>query len=189
MTFALMPAGCAQQHQDVAGRIYVPDIGRAETMEVAEDVLAKMHFTIEKADVRSGFIKTRPLPGAQLFEFWRSDNVGADSCLQANLHTLRRTVELDVSQRGEELCIGCDVRVQRLSLPERDISSSAWAYEMFSRSSPSLQKLKFHPEQKKGVAWVDLDRDMRLATEILRRIEKRIVPRTNDESQVTGNQI
>jgi hypothetical protein len=98
MTFALMLAGCAQQHQDVAGRIYVPDIGKAETMEVAEDVLAKMQFTIEKADVRSGFIKTRPLPGAQLFEFWRSDNVGADNCLQANLHTVRRTVELDEQQ-------------------------------------------------------------------------------------------
>jgi hypothetical protein len=158
-------------------------------MEIAEDVLAKMHFAIEKADVGSGVIRTRPLPGAQLFEFWRSDNVGADNCLQANLHTIRRTVELDVSQRGEELCIGCDVRVQRLSLPERDISSSARAYEMFSRSSPSLQTFEFHPEQSKGMAWVDLDKDMRLAAEILRRIEKRIVPRANDKSQLAGNQI
>jgi hypothetical protein len=184
-----MLAGCAQQQRDEAtGLIHVPDVGRAKTMEVAEDVLAKMHFAIEKVDEQSGFIRTRPLPGAQFFEFWRADNVGADNCFLANLHTIRRTVELDISQRGEELLIGCDVQVQRLSLPERDISSSARMYEMFSKSSPSLQKFKFYPEQRKAMAWIDLGKDMRLAAEILRRIEKRIAPRTRDDSRATGSQ-
>jgi len=196
MVCALILAGCAQQQQqELIEQIYVPDIGKAETMEAAEDVLAKMHFTIQKADVQSGLIRTRPLPGAQFFEFWRSDNVGADNCLQANLHTIRRTVQLDISQQGEELCIGCDVQVQRLSLPERDVSSSARAYELFSRSSPLLQRLKLNPEQERGMAWVDLDTDKQLATEILRRIKERIlsqgqcpVLRTGNESQLTGNE-
>jgi hypothetical protein len=61
-------------------------------------------------------------------------------------------------------------------------------YEMFSKSSPSLQKFKFYPEQRKAMAWIDLGKDMRLAAEILRRIEKRIAPRTRDDSRATGSQ-
>jgi hypothetical protein len=183
-------AGCAQQQpRELTGQIYIPDIGKAETMELAEDVLANMHFTIEKADIPNGLIRTRPLPGAQFFEFWRSDNIGPDNSLAANLHTIRRTVELDISRRGEELCIGCNVRVQRLSLPERDVSSSARAYEMFSRSSPSLQRLTLDPQQKKSMAWIDLGNDAQLAEEILRRIETRMVRQTGNEPKVTGNQI
>jgi len=197
MTFALIATGCTQQPSAPPG-IKVQDntlfieqsrgIGMADTMEAAEDVLARMHFDIEKADIDSGVIRTRPLPGAQFFEFWRSDNVGADNSLAANLHSIRRTVELNISQQDGELCIGCDVRVQRLSIPEHRVSSSSRAYEMFSQSRPSLQKLGLNPEQKEEMAWIDLDNDIRLAAEILKRIEARIVRRTSDASQMTENE-
>lgn len=164
------------------------DIGTAGLMEVAEDVLARMYFTIDKADVDSGLIRTRPLPGAQFFEFWRSDNVGADSSFVANLHTIRRTVTLDMSQQGEELRIGCNVQVQRLSLPERQVSSTARVYEIFSRSSPSLQKLTLNPAQKKEMAWIELGSDTELAAEILKRIQAQIVRRTSHRLQMTENE-
>ena len=197
MTFALIAAGCAQQAsappwikvQD--NTLYIEQsrgIGMADTMEAAEDVLAGMHFDIEKADIDSGVIRTRPLPGAQFFEFWRSDNVGAENSLAANLHTIRRTVELNVSQRDGELCIGCDVRVQRLSIPERQVSNSSRAYQMFSESNTSLQRLALNPEQEKEMAWIDLDNDTLLAAEILKRIEARIVRRTSDALQMTENE-
>jgi hypothetical protein len=158
-------------------------------MEVAEDVLANMYFTIDKADADIGLIRTRPLPGAQFFEFWRSDNAGTDNALAANLHTIRRTVTLDISQEGQELRIGCNVQAQRLSLPERQVSSSTTrVYGMFSQSSQSLQKLKLNPEQKKEMAWIDLDRDSRLEAEILKRIETGIVRLSNHQSQMTENQ-
>jgi hypothetical protein len=192
-----MAAGCAQQTsaplhvkvQDSA--LYVErdqGIGTADLMEVTEDVLARMYFTIDKADVDSGLIRTRPLPGAQFFEFWRSDNVGADNALEANLHTIRRTVTLDISQQGEELRIGCNVRVQRLSLPERQVSSSARVYEIFSRSSPSLQRLTLNPAQKKEMAWIDLGGDTELAAEILKRIQAQIVRRSSQQLQMTENE-
>jgi len=197
MTFALITAGCAQQPPAQIG-VKVQDntlfveqsrgIGKADTMEVAEDVLAEMHFTIEKADVDSGLIRTRPLPGAQFFEFWRSDNVGADNSLAANLHTIRRTVELNISQREGELCVDCDVRVQRLSIPEHEVSSSARAYKMFSRSSSSLQRLALNPKQQEEMAWIDLDNDALLTAEILKRIEARIVRRTSDASKMAENE-
>lgn len=187
VTCGFLLAGCAQQHKISTGQVFVPDITRAKAMEIAEDVLADMHFNIEKADIDSGLIRTRPLPGAQFFELWRSDNVGTDNWLQANLHTIRRTVELEISRRGEELYIGCDVQVQRLSLPERQISSSARAYEMFSRSSPSLQKLSLHHEQKQAMTWIDLDKDRRFAAEIIKRIEERITTLTKDKSLIMEN--
>jgi len=197
ITCALMAAGCAQQNSapprvKVQGSdLYVErdqGIGTADLMEVAEDVLANMYFTIEKADAQSGLIRTRPLPGAQFFEFWRSDNIGADNTLAANLHTIRRTVSLDISQQGRELRIGCNVQAQRLSLPERQVSSSARVYGMFSQSNSSLQKLKLNPEQKEEMAWIDLGSDKRLAAEILKRIETGIVRLSNHQSQMTENQ-
>ncbi|MHC4430567.1 MAG: hypothetical protein ACYTBS_01885 [Planctomycetota bacterium] len=186
MICALAFAGCGQPQQKVVVvPISVPDTDKAEVLEVAEDVLARMHFTIEKADVPSGLIRTRPLPGAQFFELWRSDNVGDENSLLANLHTIRRTVELDVSRHGDQLQIDCDVRVQRLSLPERDVSSSARVYAMFTRSSPSRPRMSFDVEQRKDIAWIDLEDDTALAARILKRIERRLASRAGGEPPAT----
>lgn len=186
MTCAFAVGGCGQPQQKVVSvPISVSDVSKAQAMEVSEDVLARMHFVIEKADVPSGLVRTRPLPGAQFFELWRSDNVGDENSLLANLHTIRRTVELAISQHGDELQIDCDVRVQRLSLPERDVSSSARVYGMFTRSSASLQKMKFDVEQREGMAWIDLEDDTALAARILRRIERQLAPRAGGEPPVT----
>ena len=168
-------AGCAEtQKYEVTEQICVANVEKLKTIETAEDVLGQMHFTIDKADVEQGFIRTRPLTGAQFFELWRSDNVGPSNSLQANLHSIRRIVELDINRQEEKLCVGCDVSVQRLSLPEHEVSSSARAYQMFSESTASMQRLKLRPEQKKQMAWVNLDKDTKLAAEILKRIEKSV---------------
>ncbi|HIJ53948.1 MAG TPA: hypothetical protein HPP66_12465, partial [Planctomycetes bacterium] len=96
---ALMLTGCARQQQFKAvEQICVSDTGKAEAMRIGEDVLGRMHFTIAKADAEQGLIRTKPLPAAQSFEFWRSDNVGSFNSTEANLHSIRRIVELDISQ-------------------------------------------------------------------------------------------
>lgn len=183
MTCALMLTGCGKQERyEAVEQLRVADLHTLEAMQIAEDVLANMHFTFEKVDYQSGVIKTRPLPGAQFFEFWRADNVGAFNSAEANLHSVRRTVELNVKEKDEGLSITCDVQVQRLSLPEHQVSSSARAYRMFSESSPSMQKLKLTPEQKRGMAWISLGKNTRLATEILHRIEKRIAKLQKEEA-------
>jgi hypothetical protein len=190
LTFALLLAGCAgqqqyevEQTQAVSEPIFVADLEKLTAMQTAEDVLAKMNFTIEKADAESGLIRTAPLPGAQFFEFWRSDNVGAFNCAEANLHSLRRIAEVNVRQQDEGLSISCEVNVYRLSLPEHPVSSSARAYEMFSESSLSLQKIKLNPEQEAGMAWVNLGRDGRLETEILKRIENRLTAENTENAE------
>ncbi len=168
----LLLSGCASQQQfEAVEQICVPNLERPTAMRAAEEVLGDMHFTIAKLDGRSGYIKTRPLAGAQWFEFWRSDNVGAFNTAEANLHSIRRTVELSIDQQDEKLCVGCEVNVQRLSIPEYEVTSSSQAYAMFSASRPSMQRLELRPEQKRAIVWVDLGRDSRLETEILKRIK------------------
>jgi hypothetical protein len=186
LILGLLLAGCTEQQQYGSVKpICVDNIDKIQAMETVEDVLAKMHFTIEKADTKSGYIRTRPLAGAQFFEFWRSDNVGADNWLESNLHSIRRVVELNMSEQDEGLCINCDVQKYRLSLPEHHVSSSARAYEMFSESSPALQNLRLNPEQKAGMAWIDLGKDRQLAAEILKRISSML----DIENRESSNEI
>ena len=202
LVFGLLLTGCAEEQQYGAVEpICVENVNKLEAMEIAEDVLAKMHFTLEKADAEPatpgidtrrwrGYIRTRPLAGAQFFEFWRSDNVGTDNRLESNLHSIRRVVELNMSeqdegppQSGNRLCINCDVQKYRLSMPEHEVSSSARAYEMFSESNPALQNLRLNPEQKAGMAWIDLGKDRQLAAEILKRISS-MLDIENRESRI-----
>jgi hypothetical protein len=167
--------GCAQpQHQEVVEQICLSDTQKLQAMQMAEDVLDRMNFTIAKADTEQGLIRTKPLPAAQSFEFWRSDNVGSFNSTEANLHSIRRTAELDISQEDGQLCINCEVKVQRLSLPERDVTSSGRSYAMFTPSKQSIQVLQLHPEQKESMAWIDLGSDKQLATDILKQIEKKL---------------
>ncbi len=180
---ALALSGCGQPGQKAAKELApVPDINIAEAMEIAENVLADMQFDIDKADVSIGYIRTRPLPGAQFLEFWRSDNAGVENSLLANLHTIRRTVELKVNHHQGQLEIDCDVRVQRLSVPEREVVSTARVYAMYTRSTPTLQKLRFDAAQLKDIEWIDLEKDVKLAAKIVKQIRKRISRKANNES-------
>ena len=171
----LLLAGCAEQQQyQAAEPLLMENTDKLRVMEMAEDVLVKMHFTIEKANDENGFIKTKPLQGAQFFELWRSDSVGTGNWLANNLHSIRRIVELNINEQDKDLYSNCDVKIYRLSLPEREIRS-AHAYDLFSTSGPTLQRIQLHPEQKADMAWIALGKDEQLAAEILKRIEQQIV--------------
>ncbi len=167
--------GCAEeQRTGEIERFCQRGIDKAGAMRAAEDVLGQMHFGIEKSDVESGYIRSRPLAGGQFFEFWRSDNVGGFNAAEANLQSIRRTVELEISEEGGQLCVECSANVQRLRLPEREVDSSTKAYAMFSDSKRTMQRLEISPEQRRGMRWIDLGRDGELETEILKRVKERL---------------
>jgi len=171
---SLVAAGCQQAQFQPREQICVTDTSTEQLLASAEDVLMRMHFVIDKADVQAGFITTRPLAGAQSFEFWRSDNVGSFNSSEADLHTIRRSVELNAESQDDKLCIRCSVRTERLSLPEHEIASNTMAYRMFTQSTQSIQRLYLHPKQKEEMAWLELGRDARLETEILNRLENKL---------------
>lgn len=172
----LLLAGCAQQQQvsETIDQICLPDTDKTSAMRAAEDVLGRLHFSIDKSDDDLGVVRTRPLPAAQFFEFWRKDNIGKFNSAEANLHTIRRIAELNINQQGGQLCIRCSVNTQRLRLPEREIRSRARAYELFSQSGSSIQTMQLYPGQERGMAWVNLGNDPQLATVILKQIENKL---------------
>lgn len=146
----------------------------AAAVQAAGQVLVDMDFAIEKLDARQGVIRTRPLRAGQFFEFWRSDNRGLFSTAEANLQTIRRSVDVRVTRDGVRTCIDCRVQVQRLALPENEIASISQAYRIYTRSERLMQRFEVRPEQQQGMAWIDLGEDPQLAAEILKRITERL---------------
>jgi hypothetical protein len=172
---ALFLTGCAKPYKsETVAPICPAGINKQQAMQIAEDCLGKLHFSINKSDANQGIIKTNPLSGAQFFEFWRKDNVGAYNFEEANLHSIRRIAEININQQDAHLCISCNVTTQRLRLPEHDPRTSSRPYEMFSKSDRTKQKLVLNPEQRQGMAWVNLGNDAKLEKLILKRIEDKI---------------
>lgn len=166
--------GCAESEQfKPVEQICLSEVARDEAMQAAEEVLSQMHFSIAKSDADSGLIVTRPLQGAQLFEIWRSDSVGGFNTAEANLHTIRRSAEIRIREEDGQVCIRCDVKTQRLNMPQRAEGSRSQAFKLFSEGDSSIQKLRLGQEQRQGMLWVDLGGDKVLSTAILRRIEKK----------------
>lgn len=164
--------GCAQKQQIKPEPACLAGADVNSAMERVEKVLLRMNFVVVKADPTIGYMLTKPLPGGQFFEIWRKDNRDGYSRAMANLHSIRRTAELNFAQRNEQLCIDCNVTIERLSIPEKEIDSSAKAYSMFSSSNESTSSLTLNPEQEKRMGWVDVGRDNNLEKCILDKIHK-----------------
>jgi len=156
------------------GPLRLDDMSREEIMQAAERTLGEMHFVIEKLDVEQGIVRTEPLRGAQAFELWRGDNVGLYNAAEANLHTIRRSVELRIREEQGRTYVDCNVPVQRLSLPENEVASVSQAYQMHSASTATVQRLQLSPQQRQGIAWIDLGQDRALGERVLRSIAKRL---------------
>jgi hypothetical protein len=139
-----------------------------QVMEVAENVIADMQFTIEKFDVEQGYLSTRPLTGAQLFELWRSDTRGFYNTAASNIHTIQRVVELELKGTGGSSCIDCRVYLKRLSAPPMKVASRG---ELASRYGEGLG---FEEEQMARMEWVDMGRDGNLEKYIIDKIESKL---------------
>ena len=179
--------GCKKQMQsetamlsaesETISSICVAGTDKAAALKTAEDVLAKLNFSVHKLDYQSGYLVSRPLRAAQGFEFWRKDNVGKFNTAEANLHTIRRTVEINITEEAQQLCITCNVNVQRLSLSDYRQSPRTTKYDKYSegRVDFGVQELKLPAEYK---TWLDLGNDDKLAAVILKQIEKQRISKT-----------
>ena len=171
LVFFVVLSGCSRQQIRPSEPKCLPGNDKAQLMQTVEDVLRQMHFVVEKYDVKSGFIKTRQLSAAQFFEFWRSDNVDRASAAQANLHSMQRAVQLNISESSNGFCVECNVEIRRLSIPEEEIIGTSHGAGMFTKGSESLQMLKMKAE---NAEWVDMGSDAGLETKILDQIEQRL---------------
>lgn len=167
-------SGCAKEQQIPSEPKCLSGIDIDSAMRASEKVLVGMNFVIDKSDPELLIITTKPLIGGQFFEFWRKDNVGGYNSGISNLHTIQRIVELGLNENQGQICVTCKVAVERLSIPEKEIDSTAGTHSIFSRSSESRQSLTLNEEQEAQMEWIDIGRDSRLETVILNKIDKQI---------------
>ena len=169
-------SGCAQYSQTTfpPETVCLQNVENEQAMQTAQDVLAQMHFVVEKYDFDAGVIRTKPLRGAQFFEFWRSENVDPFSSAQANIHSIQRIVTLKFSTEPDGICVDCNVAVRRLSIPESKITGVSHSASMFTRADRSIQQLTLNPEQKEQMVWIDLGSDAALETKIIELIRQKI---------------
>jgi len=182
----LSAPGCTAPDRNAGHRHEVCPEGvtTAAVIDAAHNVLADMHFTIEKLDAEHGVIKTRPLRAGQFFEFWQRENVGGYNIAESNVQSIRRTVELRVTKDAKDtsslqppasgLHIECNVLVQRLTLPPNEVAGVSQAYLMHTRSEAGLQVFEVTEQQREQMAWLDLGSDPALADKIVQRIERKL---------------
>ena len=80
---------------------------------------------------------------------------------------------MNISEEDGEVCATCEVGIERLSLPDREITSMSWLAGMFTDSNQTQQRLTLKPEQQEGMTWIDLGPDAALERKILTLIEKK----------------
>ena len=172
LVLLVLLAGCAREDQIPEPIPSEPVCGQGGPkeliMQVAEDTLRRMRFVIEKNDLQAGIIRTKRLRGGQFFEPWRSDNAGITAKAESNMHSISRTVQINVYQDSSSLwCIKCTSQTSRLSIPEVEIRGFSRAAESFTDSESSLQTLRLQADE---LTWIELGPDPDLEERILKRI-------------------
>jgi hypothetical protein len=166
--------GCGKPTQVVSSDPVCLPFSTEQLMDAARDVLDEMHFTLEKDDPQSRYLRTRPLSGAQFFQFWRHDNADAYASAQSNLHSLRRIVEMEFSPGPDTVCMACRVQVQRLSIPERPIEGTHNMGAAFTDSDNNRQTVQIDEKQLEKMEWLDAGPDRALEQKIVKQIEKKL---------------
>lgn len=168
-------AGCGKTVPGTTvNKVCLGGVDRGRLMEEAEKTLCRMNFDIDKADPDAGYIRTRPLCGAQFFQFWREDNAGKRSSFYSNLHSIRRTAELSLTEQNSTSCLACRVTVERLSLPEVNVTGPSQAGAIFVVGTGTKGRVSMQPEQIQNVEWLTVGNDPNLATVIIQQVEKQI---------------
>lgn len=166
--------GCADARRTAVpvDRLAVQD--KAAAMAAAQETLRQMHFVIEKYDLEAGYIRTFPLRAGQFFEPWRQDNASMEALAQANLHSLRRTVEIfvEMSEPSARPSLHCRVTVEKLSLPPRPIRTMSRMANLYTDSSQRVQSLDLDEAFIAAMEWIDMGTDAALEQRILARIQR-----------------
>lgn len=139
----------------------------------AEQILRDMHFSVEKLDVETGYLRTRPLSGAQMFQFWRKEVVGPYNAVEDNVQSVQRTVEIQIDAGQAGRCVACIVNKRRLYMPQQRLGGIDDLEGLFTGGDRALRELEVDPDR---IRWEDLGRDGELEKRILELIQKQLDP-------------
>ena len=165
VVLAVWTAGCARPPAPRDSCLHLQCDEPELVWRKAVELVKRHNFRPDLLDRRRGIITTYPEISRQVWELWRGDVVDDWQMWESSLHTIRRRLEVAVRRRDDG---GVDVTVrafvQRLSLPESQITSTGEAFAAFSPAAGLKQRTGGGSRQ---VRWIDLGRDARLEQEIL----------------------
>ncbi|MHC4927001.1 MAG: hypothetical protein ACYTER_06660 [Planctomycetota bacterium] len=172
---SLFLCGCGQPEQLVStDPVCLPEVSSDTVMEAANAVLSDMQFSIEKYDFDACYIRTRPLSGAQFFQVFRGDNASSYTAAEANIYSLRRVVEIEITPFANRTCIQCRAMVQQLSIPEKPLVGTTRMAGQYTTGGARNQTLALDPQQAEQIEWLDRGPDRALENKIIEKIKQRI---------------
>ena len=145
-----------------------------QLMAAAQETLGRMFFVMDKYDLEAGYLRTRPKRASQFFEPWRQDNASATAFAQANLDSLRRTIEVFVEPHAGAAGLRCVVTVEKLSLPPQPVPSMSQMAGLYTDITRTLQTLTLEKDLVRQMEWIDLGPDHALEHRIVTRIQKQL---------------
>jgi hypothetical protein len=150
----------------------LPSSDAATVEKVAERVLLEMHFEIVYPASKPGRVDTENLTGDSWFEFWRDDTVGNFQRVESSLHTIRRSVHVQVTPAPSGSQVAVKVDKERLSAPGTSPAGISQAYDIYNPRKTSLARQDEFKETR--YTWVPKDRDDALEQVILERIQSHL---------------
>lgn len=172
---SLCVCGCGQPRQVVStDPVCLPQVNSDQVMEAAYVVLTDMQFSIEKYDFEARYLRTRPLSGAQFFQVFRGDNASSYAAVEANMYSLRRTVEIEVTPFANRACIQCRAMVQQLSIPEKPLVGTSRMARQYTLGGRGDQSLQLDRQQAQQMEWLDCGADRALEEKIIEKIKQRL---------------
>ena len=188
----LLPVwGCMAPAQPIgrtAALLSVSDADAFERLwEASARVLRRNHLQPTREDRVAGVIQSSPTVTESWFEFWRRDVVDGYSFAEAQLHTIRRAalIKMDRSEEPDEYIVSVRVNKERLSMPERQVTSAAGAIQMFGSGLPTTSGKMV--AAAKARAWIPLGRDGNLEARLLGEIIREYHPSNYEYVDVIEN--
>lgn len=135
-------------------------------------------FDLDIVDRRHGVIQSLPRTSSQWYEFWARDVVTDYSRAEASLHTIRRSLRIEMHATSDDQCsITCRAEVERLVAGPANVSGTVRANSVFSNLGGRMPGLSDHPDARRRRQWVSLGRDSALEDDVLRAIAAAVAGR------------
>lgn len=150
-------------------------------------ILRERDFRPDRVDRERGIIVAGPTTSAQWFEFWRGDTPGGYDTLESSLHTIRRTVTVDIEWIGdgrpaaaprqpgpaapggdERYRVSVQVDKARYNTVGRQVTTASGALAIYNENLPTEEGLR--RATAADAVWVPLGRDALLEGALLARI-------------------
>ena len=147
---------------------------RDAIFEACLEVLRVHRFKLDRVDRLGGVVSTFPVTSQSFFEFWRNDVTTHYDRTEATLRTVRRRVEIrltDAADRQHKKLI-VTVHRERFSTPDRQYNSAAAAFRVFSSGLPSTAGTTIVPARDN--VWIPAGRDGAFEQKLLREITARM---------------